>query len=67
MRFLTACSAVFSIATVVYAQTDPQAAKIPACVVSENSSRREICKQFVDIRLAALRYQSDRNNNMHKC
>ncbi|PMD16056.1 hypothetical protein NA56DRAFT_649670 [Hyaloscypha hepaticicola] len=34
MRFLTAYySAVFSIATVVYAQTGPQAAKIPACVL----------------------------------
>jgi hypothetical protein len=35
MRLLTACSAVFSIAIVVYAQTGPQAAKIPACVVSQ--------------------------------
>jgi len=67
MRVLTACSAVFSIATVVYAQTGPQAAKIPACVVSPNSPCHEICKQFSDNCLAALRYQGDRNDNVHEC
>jgi hypothetical protein len=38
MRFLTTISAVLSIVTAAYAQSGPQAAKIPACVVSQNFS-----------------------------